>query len=94
MLLRTTSDLAALVRERRRELGLTQDALARLADLRRATVADLEAGRSRPSFDSALAVLAALGIGLDAWTPNIVTAPRSRRAPVDLDEVLAEVRRP
>lgn len=92
MLLRTTGDLAALVRERRQELGLTQADLARLANLRRATVADLEAGKSRPVFDTVLAVLDALEVGLDVWVGgNAPSGPHE--PPVDLDDLLADVRR-
>lgn len=93
-MLRNADDLAALVRERRKECGLSQGEVARLANLRRATVVDLEAGKSRPTFDTALAVLSALGVGLDA---RIGGAQLFERAwvgvLVDLDEVLADVRR-
>jgi len=84
-------DLALLVSRRRKELGLTQDQLARQAGVRRATLADLERGDTTPSFATVTALLNALGLVLDA-SPLESDALRGRRRP-SLEEVLDQVRR-
>lgn len=83
-------DLALLVARRRKELGLTQGQLARQAGMRRATLADLERGDTTPSFATVTALLAALGLVLDA-SPSRSDALPGRRRP-SLDEVLDQVR--
>ena len=68
MILRTTSDLAQQVRARRRELGLTQEDLAALANLHRTYISLFESGRRAIRFDVALRILNTLGMDLDLLT--------------------------
>lgn len=59
-----TSALAMELRQRRLALGLTQQAVADLADLGRGTVLELESGRGRTSLAAAAAVAEVLGMTL------------------------------
>jgi transcriptional regulator with XRE-family HTH domain len=96
MRLATDRDLAAFVRSRRRDLGMTQAKLALAAGVRRATVADVENARSNPTFATALALLAALGVTLSTQSRlsgALASSDRSSDAVrVDLDAVLRQVR--
>jgi y4mF family transcriptional regulator len=57
--------LAALVRARRRQLGLRQDELADLANVSERFVYAVEHGKPTVQLDKALSVLAALGLHLE-----------------------------
>ncbi len=56
--------LAAMVRSRRKELGLTQEELARYAGCGLAFMYDLEKGKPSVRFDKVLDVLRVLGLQL------------------------------
>src|SRR5690606_23970664 len=59
------TDLARIIRDERSAQGMTQGQLAQLADLSRATIVDLEAGRVRELGVSKLErLLAILGLSL------------------------------
>lgn len=66
MRIRTPTELAALVRGRRRELGWTQSDLAGRSGASPRWVVALEAGKPSIHMDMALRVLATLGLSLDA----------------------------
>ncbi|MDY5786203.1 MULTISPECIES: type II toxin-antitoxin system Y4mF family antitoxin [unclassified Corynebacterium] len=55
-------DLATAVRTRRRELKLTQEELADLAQVAERTVRAIEAGKQTVQLDKALQVLRAVGL--------------------------------
>lgn len=59
-----SNDLAVLVRQRRRELGLSQAQLAAKVGVSRQWVIDIEKGKPRAELELALALLQALGIEL------------------------------
>ncbi|HEU4543514.1 MAG TPA: helix-turn-helix transcriptional regulator [Jiangellaceae bacterium] len=61
---RERADLAAIVRERRRQLGLRQEDLADLAGVSLRFVQALEAGKPSVQLDRVSAVLATLGLHL------------------------------
>jgi DNA-binding XRE family transcriptional regulator len=63
--IRSTKDLAQLVRARRRELGLTQEALAGVTGLDRALLSLLERGERRMSLETALRLAQALGMDIE-----------------------------
>ncbi len=67
--------LADNLRHLRKAAGLTQQKLADLAGLPRATLASMEHGGANPGLDSVLAVATALGVSLD----ELVLAPPERR---------------
>lgn len=84
MEIRTVRDLAAAVRGRRTDLGLTQADVARRAGVARKSISELESGKTTPAFAFVLRVSEALGLVIEARKPP---ARRPRRA-VDLDAIL------
>ncbi|HLL91586.1 MAG TPA: helix-turn-helix transcriptional regulator [Solirubrobacteraceae bacterium] len=65
MIIRTADELTQTVRERRRELGLTQEQLADIIGVHRAFVSKLERGRGAPRFDLLLRLVQALGMDVE-----------------------------
>lgn len=65
MVLRTTSELAQLVRARRRELGLSQEALADLSGVHRMQISLFERGERVGRFDTVLRIVHTLGMDLE-----------------------------
>jgi HTH-type transcriptional regulator / antitoxin HipB len=61
---RSAEDLARLVRARRVELGLTQEALAGVTGIDRAVLSVLERGQRSMSLDTALRLVQALGMDI------------------------------
>lgn len=77
-----------LVREARRRAGLTQRELAERAGTTQSAIARLEAGRTRPAFDTVLRLIAHCGFRLDvALDPDddsdVAQAEASLRLSVD-----------
>ncbi|MGH7812402.1 MAG: helix-turn-helix domain-containing protein [Candidatus Binataceae bacterium] len=66
MLVRTPSDLGAIIRERRRKLGLDQLSLAGKAGTSRKWLVEVEQGKLRAEVGLILRTLKTLGIELDA----------------------------
>ena len=77
-------DLAAAVRGRRKDLGISQAALAERAGVSRKWVYEFEAGKPTAEFGLLLRVLDALGLELDvsAGSPS-PTADRDARELLD-----------
>jgi HTH-type transcriptional regulator/antitoxin HipB len=69
MLIRTPSDLGALVRERRKALGLDQAELANRIGASRQWIVSLERGHPRAELALVLRTLDTLGAGLK-WNPS------------------------
>lgn len=76
-------DLGLYVRDRRRELGLTQAGLAAEARVSRRWLSDLEAGKETAEVGLVLRTLHALNLVLDAQP--LETIPRGG---IDLDDLL------
>ena len=76
-------DLGLYVRDRRRELGLTQAGLAAEARVSRRSLSDLEAGKETAEVGLVLRTLHALNLVLDAQP--LETIPPGG---VDLDDLL------
>ncbi|MGE3669402.1 MAG: helix-turn-helix domain-containing protein [Polyangiaceae bacterium] len=91
MLLTTPKELGALVRQRRRDLGLTQAAVAERAGVRRLWIHSLEHGKSTVELGLVLRVLKALELSLDV-VPNVRTA--SELELPDLAEIIERSKRP
>jgi len=87
MLIRTPTDLGALIRDRRRELKLDQAELARRIGTSRQWIIGIEKGRARAEIGLVLRALDTLGIRLDT-----ATASPSRGTP-DLDAIVAAARK-
>ncbi len=83
-------DIGALVRDRRRALGLSQAALGERIGARQAWVSDLEKGKATLQLAKVLKALRALGVTLGAdhaglaaapAEPKTASAPSRRRRP-------------
>ena len=77
---RTARELGTVIRERRRELNLTQQQLADQAKVGRTWLVAVEAGHQRAELDKVLRVLGVLDLTLDV-SPD-------ETAEVDLDALL------
>ena len=61
-----TTTIAKNIKKYRKERGLSQDKLARLADIAHATIIKIESGGiQRPTMDTAQKIAKALGVSLD-----------------------------
>lgn len=58
---RSARRIAGRLRQLRREMGLTQEAVARSAGVARVTISRLESGRLPPTYQTLVRVLAAMG---------------------------------
>lgn len=87
MKIRTPSELGHLIRERRRELGLDQGALAARVGVSRLWLNEFERGKPRAAIGLVLRTLAALGLDVDVVQAKsladdidaVVDAARRRR---------------
>lgn len=86
-------DLAATVRGRRRDLGLTQTALADRADVSRRWLQAFEAGKGTAALDAVLRVVAALDLRLEITAGDAAEqqSPKGKNG-VDLDALLETYR--
>ncbi|WBQ05698.1 helix-turn-helix domain-containing protein [Kribbella sp. CA-293567] len=89
MEIRTPHALGAAARGRRRQLHLTQAAVAEAAGVSRAWLTAFEAGKPTVEVGRVLAVVAALGIAVDLRVEE-PSAASSGREPTDLDSLLDE----
>jgi HTH-type transcriptional regulator / antitoxin HipB len=67
--LRTPADIGALIRARRRELGLDQAELAEMAGVSRLWINQVEGGKPGAGLGLVLRTLAALGIEISEGAP-------------------------
>lgn len=79
MVIRTTKDLAHLIRDQRLRRALTQADLAHLVGVSRKWVVDLEAGKRTPDISLVLLTIRTLGLELS------VRDRGSRRGGTDFD---------
>jgi HTH-type transcriptional regulator/antitoxin HipB len=96
MLVRTPSDLGALIRDRRRKLGLDQRALAQKAGTSRKWLVEVENGKPRAEIGLILRTLKALGIELNASPGRDLPHPKSRQRNVEqinLDSILDSLKK-
>ncbi|ATQ68961.1 MULTISPECIES: helix-turn-helix domain-containing protein [Methylosinus] len=95
MNIRTALELGAAIRERRRQLNLDQDRLAKIVGVSRKWIIDVEKGKTRAEIGLILRTLDALGISVSldttetgvsgANTPDAIETP-------DIDSVLDRTR--
>lgn len=93
----TFTDLAATVRGRRLELGLSQQALAERAGVSRSWIARFETGRSSSEVALLMRVLDALSLELSVAARGSGTPPAGDHAggdEVDLDAILKRLAGP
>jgi y4mF family transcriptional regulator len=88
MTIRTPADLGAVIRERRKGLGLDQAELARRIGVSRQWVIGIERGRARAELGLVLHALNALGLHLHTFLPN----PRPKTGP-DIDAIVTAAKK-
>jgi y4mF family transcriptional regulator len=86
MRLATAEDLGRYLRDRRRELGLTQSRLSDLAEVSRRWLSEVEAGKATAEIGLVFRLLRALDVTVEANS--------SRLAQFDLDAIINHHRRP
>ena len=91
MRINAMGDVAAAVRGRRKELGLSQGDLARRVGVSRAWINAVEAAKPRVEFDLVLRLLDQLGLQLEVVRPGSLGDVFKGRS-VDLDAILDEYR--
>ena len=57
-------DYRTLIREKRKETGLSQERLAKLVQVSQPFIAEIESGRKKPSVDVLMRICAVLDISL------------------------------
>jgi y4mF family transcriptional regulator len=83
---RSTRDIAAAVRGRRHDLGLSQAALADRAGVSRRWISQFEAGKSTAELGLVLRILDALALTLELRDASVpAEASSDKRSAVDLD---------
>jgi HTH-type transcriptional regulator/antitoxin HipB len=92
MTVRSIRDLAAAVRGRRTDLGMSQADLASRAGVSRKWIYEFEAGKSTAELGLLLRVLDALGLALELASAEDARASSGGET-VDLDALLDEHRR-
>lgn len=90
----TVHQVQALVRGRRRDLGLSQESLARSAGTSRKWLSEFERGKTTAvELPLVLGVLAALDLAVDISTNQLIaadlTADSDHERGLDLDDVLS-----
>jgi HTH-type transcriptional regulator / antitoxin HipB len=90
MTIRSIHDLAAAIRGRRTDLGMSQAELAKRTGVSRKWIYEFEAGKPTAEFGLLLRVLDALGLGIEL-TANDLTIDAAETG-VDLDAVIDEYR--
>ena len=90
MLIRTPADLGAVVRDRRKQLGLDQAELAARIGVSRQWVVGIEHGRSRAELGLVLRALDDLGIRLDTSLKDDKSTPRTTP---DIDAIVSAARK-
>ena len=87
MLVRTPTDLGAIIRDRRKELKLNQAELAQRVGTSRQWIIGIEKGRARAELGLVLRTLEALGLRLDAAITS------SSKGGPDIDAIIATARK-
>lgn len=90
---RSPAELGALIRARRRELGLDQSALADKVGVSRQWIIEIEKGKPRAAIGLVLRTLSALDVLLDARNEPPQRAKLSGTQ-VDLDALISAARKP
>ena len=91
MLIRTPSDLGALIRERRIRLGLDQLSLAKKAGTSRKWLIEVESGKPRAEIGLILRTLKALGVALAVSDTAADVPPKRTKATneaINIDDVI------
>jgi HTH-type transcriptional regulator/antitoxin HipB len=93
MKIRTVADVGLVLRERRRELGLTQAELAERIGASRQWIIRVEQGNQRSDVGLVLKAIAALRLTLDVRGDGDTAPPERKTGRVDIDAVVRAARR-
>jgi HTH-type transcriptional regulator/antitoxin HipB len=94
MLIRTPTDLGALIRDRRIKLGMDQKSLAQKVGVSRQWIVAAEQGKPRAEIGLLLRTIEVLGIRLSTDKESQAnTKNTDRTPPVDIDSIIATARR-
>ncbi|GMU23308.1 MAG: hypothetical protein AMXMBFR13_33870 [Phycisphaerae bacterium] len=93
MLIRTPTDLGAVIRARRRELGWDQQTLAKKIGVSRQWVIEIEKGKPRAEVGLVLRALNALGVSLAPGGGAVAPHKTEDAAPqIDIDAIVRRAR--
>lgn len=93
MLIRTPTDLGAVIRDHRRRRGLDQHALAKKIGVSRQWVVEVEKGKARAEVRLVLRALDALGVALSIAGAD-TTGLKSEVPGLDIDQIVDKAREP
>ena len=94
MLVKTPNDVGALIRERRKQKGLDQLALARSIGVSRKWIVEVEQGKPGAALGLVLRALAELGISLEISPSTSSAKPKKAASPShDLDALIDSLKR-
>jgi HTH-type transcriptional regulator / antitoxin HipB len=93
MLIRNSADLGALIRDRRRQLGMDQATLAKRIGTSRQWVIAVERGRPRAELGLVLQALNTLGISFNTGTPSKGASKSAQVPKVDIDAIISAARK-
>lgn len=89
MYIRRTEDIGALVRQCRRQLGLSQIQLAHKLGVSQSYLSHLEKGKKTLQLGLVLRVLNELGVVLSVEKESELDTPRGRKiSPISIDEIV------
>lgn len=93
MIVRTPSDLGLLIRERRKNLGLDQQELAKKVGVSRLWIIEIEKGKPRAEIGLVMRTLLALDLELDVSTERAAAPVKRRARAVSIPDIDAIVRK-
>lgn len=93
MLVRTSTDLGAVIRDRRKQLKLDQATFAKKIGVGREWVIQIEKGHPRAELGLVLRAIDALNIQLDASTDQGSQVKHRLASPVDIDAIISKARK-
>jgi y4mF family transcriptional regulator len=92
MFIRTATDVGAVIRDRRKQLGLDQSTFAKRIGVSRQWVIGVERGHARAAMGLVLRAIDALGIRLDASMEQ--TSRRgSTASAIDINAIVAKAKK-
>jgi len=93
MLVRTPTELGAIIRDNRKRLGLDQSTLAKRIGVSRQWVIEIEHGHPRAALGLVLRALDALDIRFDASSDDSAKSRAATKPSVDINAILAKAKK-
>lgn len=92
MFIRTPADVGAVIRDRRKQLGLDQSTFAKRIGVSRQWVIEVERGHARAAMGLVLRAIDALGIRLDA-SMDQTSGRGSTASAIDINAIVAKAKK-